>query len=331
MNVVERRRDRTARLVKLQTLLLLYPNGLKIEEIARRCSISKKTTYRDLKALEYELDVPIWEEGSKRGIAVGHYLPPIKLTLEEALNIFLSIRLMQKLTTQYPPSVSSAFTKLAAVVPLPLKEHIQKIVEYMEKQPRDERKARLFNKIAQAWLSHQPVKILYQESSIKKPVELIIEPYFIEPLAPGGGNYVIAYRRSNRSIRGYKLSRIIGEVHIEDDVYNIPPDFNYDDWFGLIWPWDNFSNEDLVTVKMRFSPRLKGTVTETLWHSSQITKIRADSSVIMTLRIPLTANLRWWILGWGDGVEVLEPEILRNQITEIAQSLLDIYAHRKQL
>ena len=65
MNKVDRigKTDRTARLLKVEHLLYQNPKGLMIEEIARLCGVSKRTTYRDLKALESELSVPIWEEG----------------------------------------------------------------------------------------------------------------------------------------------------------------------------------------------------------------------------------------------------------------------------
>ena len=86
--------DRTARLLKVEHILYQNPKGLMIEEIARFCDVSKRTTYRDLMALESELEVPIWEEGSKRGIMGGHFLPPVHFTLPEALNIFLAARLM---------------------------------------------------------------------------------------------------------------------------------------------------------------------------------------------------------------------------------------------
>src|SRR5512139_4142563 len=84
-----KKRDRTARLLKLQVLLWQNPSGLEIQEIARRCATSKRTAYRDLEALETELVVPIWQEGRKRGIAEGCFLPPVTFTQAEAVSVFL--------------------------------------------------------------------------------------------------------------------------------------------------------------------------------------------------------------------------------------------------
>ena len=329
MNRIYEKRDRTARLLKLQILLWYYPDGLKIEEIANKCAVSKKTAYRDLRALESEIGIPIWEDGSKRGIADGYFLPPINFTLPEALNIFLAARLMEKLTPENHPSLTSVFMKIGTILPPSLRVYIQKIIGHIEKKPMDERKVNNFNKINQAWLSRHCVKILYQESSDKKPIERIIEPYFLEPVAPGGGNYIIAYCHYKKSIYTYKLNRIIGEAHIEDDVYEIPSDFNYDDYLSLAWPWSIFTNEKIEKVKVHFSPRIKEFITENIWHPSQLIEIRGDGSVIMTIEVPINANLHWWLLSWGENAEVLEPEILRDQISKIARSLLKIYDHKK--
>ena len=99
MSKTFQKRDRTARLLKLQLLLSQYPNGIRVEKIAEKCSVSKRTAYRDLIALESELGVPLWEEGNKRGVAEGYFLPPIRFTQIEAANLFLAIRLLRNMYT----------------------------------------------------------------------------------------------------------------------------------------------------------------------------------------------------------------------------------------
>jgi len=38
-----------------------------------------------------------------------------------------------------------------------------------------------------------------------------------------------------------------------------------------------------------------------------------------------SAQIRWWLMGFGDNVEVLEPEELREEFAKIAENLLEIY------
>jgi predicted DNA-binding transcriptional regulator YafY len=51
-----------------------------------------------------------------------------------------------------------------------------------------------------------------------------------------------------------------------------------------------------------------------------------DGFVRIDATVPDTSQLRWWLLGFGDQVEVLEPEHLRDEFAQIAQSLQDMYA-----
>jgi len=38
-----------------------------------------------------------------------------------------------------------------------------------------------------------------------------------------------------------------------------------------------------------------------------------------------TSQLRWWLLGFGDSVEVLKPEKLRKEFAQIAKNLDGMY------
>jgi len=51
-----------------------------------------------------------------------------------------------------------------------------------------------------------------------------------------------------------------------------------------------------------------------------------DGALIMTLKVTNTIDLRAWILGWGEEVEVLEPAELRKSVVKTAKALLGVYA-----
>jgi predicted DNA-binding transcriptional regulator YafY len=334
MSKSSRKRDRTARLLRLQVLLWQYPHGIEVEEIARRFSISKRTIYRDLVALESELDVPIWEEGTRRGVVEGYFLPPVTFTQAEAMNIFLAARLMQNYSYIYNPSVVATFLKLNTILPSHLRNQIQNTLDHLEKLPRDERKLNNFNKLTEAWLSRHSVNLSYRDIEVSKPVETTIEPYFIEPSLLSLSSYVIAYCRRNKTVRAFKMDHIIGDVKINSETYEIPGTFNATNYIGSAWDIytsDNLqTSETIETVKLRFSPKIGKAVAETIWHPSQETEIQNDSSMIMMLKLRNTLSFRTWIMRWEKEVEVLEPEGLRTQITNMALSLIDIYCKAGQ-
>jgi predicted DNA-binding transcriptional regulator YafY len=45
----------------------------------------------------------------------------------------------------------------------------------------------------------------------------------------------------------------------------------------------------------------------------------------MSLKVRDYIHIRNWIMKWGDEVEVIEPETLRNHIRDTAQSIANIY------
>lgn len=323
------KKDRTARLLKLQILLAQYPEGVGLADIAKACSISCRTVYRDLKTLDAELGVPVWMNGGKYGVAEGYFLPPIPFTNEEAMNIFLAIRLMQNLSYSFNPSIASTFMKLNTIVPFPLRQNIQNTLEYMKKQPLNENKLNIFKKLTQAWLLQHIVRIKYVDRYIRVPSCYNIEIYFIEPSIHGHSNYIIAYCEEMKKVFPFKMDRIIEDVEISPNHYIIPADFTTVENLGS--EWDVNINHELETVKLHFNANVSSATAVTTWHPSQVVETLSDGSVIMTFKVRDVTYFRAWILGWGDEVEVLEPESLRRQIQLVVDSLADIYNHKKLL
>src|SRR5262249_27342417 len=95
------KRDRTARLMRGAGLLEGNPDGMRPKDIADRLGMSVRNVYRDLKALEREVMLPIWSDGGRWGIDATAFLPPLKLTLPEAMAVFLGARLMVRYADKY--------------------------------------------------------------------------------------------------------------------------------------------------------------------------------------------------------------------------------------
>ena len=67
-----------------------------------------------LRDIEDELGVPVFQAGRGRyGIERKFFLPPLRLSVPEAIVLFLASRLIARWSDQYDAAVVSAFTKLA--------------------------------------------------------------------------------------------------------------------------------------------------------------------------------------------------------------------------
>jgi predicted DNA-binding transcriptional regulator YafY len=322
------KQDRTARLLRLQMMLSQYPKGLRIEEIGNKLTVSKRTIYRDLRTLESELDLPIWEEGNRRGIIEGYFLAPINFTLEEATNIFFAARLAQNFYPRYAPGVFLTFLKLNSVAPAFLKEQIGNLLEHMEKQPKNNKIVTKFETLITAWFSHRKIRILYQNNiDESNPSFHILEPYFIEPSMIGNAIYIIGYSNLLKTISAFRFDNIIGDIQVETDTFAIPDDFDAIDYFEEAWGV-HFENE-ITTVKLRFKPAVNYFAQSLFLHPSQRTEIQSDGAVIMTLKVRDTGDFNDRVMEWRDWVEILEPESMREQMEKSARLLLDVYADDK--
>jgi predicted DNA-binding transcriptional regulator YafY len=329
MSKIKEKRDRTARLLQLGIILWQYPGGIAVKDIAQKCNVSLKTAYRDLRALESELHVPIWEEHDKRGIVEGHFLTPITFSLTDAANIFLATRLMQSYFSTFNLSIAFTFMKLNSMLPSPFKQQLQEIIDYDSKN-REIKNNKLvdnFNRLIDAWLTRHEVNIRYQEISGEEIVDSI-KPYFIEPVSWWRTYFVIAYSFRSKCIRSFNIAQLIGEINLTSKTYEIPPSFNAIDYLNSSWCAD--TEGEFEVIRLRFNQTIKGYTINALFHPSQIIEQESDGSTIVTLKIRNTIDFRAWVMGWGSEVEVLEPESLRNQILNSHRSALEIYKFKHE-
>ncbi|MBM3154913.1 MAG: transcriptional regulator [Chloroflexi bacterium] len=313
------------RLLNMLHYLNQNPAGVSPQQLARKFNVSVRTIYRDRRYLE-SLAGAIACVDKKWVIDEHAVLPPVKLTLLEAMTIFIAARLLLGYSNAYNPSVDSALLKLSSIVPQPLRDQIRETITWMEKKGMDERFLRTLESLAHAWVDRRSVKIYYRTLDDEEPAERIIDPYFIQPGALEHATYVIGYCHAASDIRTFKLERI-RTVELLKEHYKIPKDFDPNKYLDS--PWITVDGKP-KTVKLRFHPAIARIPEETKWHSSQSVQRQLGGSVVLTMKVPVSVQLESFVLGWGDKVEVLEPRELRQRIAKIAQSTADLYGKKKR-
>jgi predicted DNA-binding transcriptional regulator YafY len=79
---------------------------------------------------------------------------------------------------------------------------------------------------------------------------------------------------------------------------------------------------------VKFSKKLAPLIEEHRWRPDQEIKKHKDGSITFRTRVRGTLEVRRWIMSWGEGVRVLEPESLRKEIAAHSAALLK--AHEKK-
>ena len=130
--------SRAARLRQIEELLYRSSRGLSAIEIAEATGVDRRTVYRDVELLG-ESGVPIWQDEGRFGIVREDYLSTVRLTLQEALSLFIAGRLLARFADERDPHIVSALTKLAGSMPEPLASSLARTAESIARQPVNDR------------------------------------------------------------------------------------------------------------------------------------------------------------------------------------------------
>jgi predicted DNA-binding transcriptional regulator YafY len=319
---IGRKRDRLARLLSVASILYSRGSteaGVPVSEIARLTGMTTRTVYRDIRALEDELDVPVFQAGRGRyGIERKFFLPPLRLSVPEAIVLFLAARLIARWSDQYDAAVVSAFTKLADALPQPIANHVAATMNVVGAHDRNEPFSRSFSAVARGWAEGRVVEIDYDPGSGERK-RTRVRPYFLEPDAALRSVYLIGFDEPAAAMRTYKVERIRSAT-LTQDRYDIPDDFDPDRWLADAWGIWSPDSTPPVRVRLRFDADIAHRVREAVWHRSQELTELPDGGVELAVTVNGTVEIRPWILSWGDGVEVLEPAELRGAVADAVQA-----------
>lgn len=90
--------------------------------------------------------------------------------------------------------------------------------------------------------------------------------------------------------------------------------------FEFVMPED-----DTIKLKIHISKGIAKHLSESKLSNDQDITER-DGKLTLTATTKNTKQLRWWLLGFGKGVEVIEPKGLREEFRQIAKSMVENYS-----
>ncbi len=149
--------------------------------------------------------------------------------------------------------------------------------------------------------------------------------YEINPLAmivKDGISYLVVTIRNYKNIRLLALHRIL-QAKKTDMVADLPMDFNLDVY---IESGDfNLKLQGKVYFKALFSaPAAKGLKERPLSDDQNMIP-QEDGRVLLSGTTQDCKEFRWWLLGFGSNVEVLQPQNIRNDIQKELEKSLQQY------
>ncbi len=107
-------------------------------------------------------------------------------------------------------------------------------------------------------------------------------------------------------------------------TFRIPSRFSIDRYLRNAWHLIAEPGPDRRVV-VRFQPMVAQNVSEVLWHKTQKLTFNEDGTLDFEVTVTGLGEISWWILGYGDQAEVLEPSELRKRVADRCARALKQY------
>lgn len=318
---------KVSRITRVMKILTALQSGKKytVEQLTKTFGTSRRTVFRDLKELS-AIGVPYRYDQVDGGYTIDpdFFLPPIDLNLQEALSLLILVhKTRDQIQLPFKHSALLAGLKIENNLPVKMRAYcntaLKSISTYATAQAELGTLDKVFAQLHKAIMKKNKITISYDSLFDGKVIELELCPYHL--LYNQRAWYILGYSSEHKSIRTFKLNRI-KDLNVLDKCFIDGENFDLHEYFGRAWSM--IPEGKLYNIELRFLPKVAHNVAEVQWHSTQRTDWNDDGSVTLGFRVDGISEISWWVLGYGDQVQVLTPKALRDRVTQTAQRIIDL-------
>ena len=318
--------ERIQRLLQV-VALLQSGRSLNSKEIADASGVSRRTVFRDLAVLqESGIQIRYDVERQTYSLPAQTFLPPTDFTLDETLSLLVLCHGMGKTNgLPFHRAARSAAVKLLSSLPGHLREFLGEMTELVSIQldPRNPltESEQHYDNIMRGLSKHRQVRIRYKSLTEWKEISTCLSPYRV--VFHRRSWYAIGRSSLHREVRTFNIGRIL-RSEVLDSAYRIPPRFSLERYLGNAWSLIPEKGKP-HTVVIRFRKQVAYNVAEVQWHKTQRIIWNDDESLDFHVTVDGLGEILWWVLGYGDQAEVLQPPQLRKMIAEHVENMRETY------
>jgi predicted DNA-binding transcriptional regulator YafY len=301
-------------LIQLQSRRLV-----KAQDIADKFSISLRTVYRDVHALE-EAGVPILgEAGIGYRLMEGYKLPPVMFNEDEASALLTAAKLVQSKTDAViSKHYISALDKIKAVLRLTEKYHIEEIEEHiavmehpaiMHQPPAELHLQSLLKAIAVSSV----IEINYTSIEKNETLQRKVEPVGIYYL--GSHWYLVGFCQLRNDYRNFRTDKIDELIITNEPVSKTHP------------PLQSFiaqmsAQRQVQQVVIDVDPDIVKYFGDQKYYNGFVKEEKAGDKVRMSFLTGSLEGFARWFMLFGDRAKIIEPGQLNDMVTGIATNIL---------
>jgi len=172
--------------------------------------------------------------------------------------------------------------------------------------------------VYQALLEGKMVKAIYQARGKDKPVEYILNPQGL--VMREGVIYLIASLGKYENVLQLPLQRMKKAELLNESAQQLEG-FNLEKYIKEDKEFSYPVSDKKIKLKLLLNSHVATHLSECKLSEAQTLTLRKNGRTLLEATVADTDDLRWWLLGFGEGVEVLSPKSLRMEFREIVHNL----------
>jgi predicted DNA-binding transcriptional regulator YafY len=313
--------NRTDRLLAI-VLELQRKGAQRAEDLAATFETSKRTIYRDVQAL-CESGVPIVAQaGVGYSLVEGYFLPPVSFSTDEATMLLLGSKFVaDHFDAQYGEVSQSASRKIETVLSDKMRgevNYLRESIAFVAPQTLASGASTNFlPTIRRAIIEQKTIRFHYHtrysmdRSQAKNTRDA--DPYGL--VHYGDAWYLNAFCHLRHEVRQFRLDRM-SSLQSLDKTFIRPASYK------MARPEEDTRK---VVARVLFCPDAAPWVRESRPYYITAMEDRQDY-LLVTMNAHTETELVPWLLGWGEQVEVIEPESLKRRLADEAKKIYEKYS-----
>lgn len=173
-----------------------------------------------------------------------------------------------------------------------------------------------------ALMGNRQVEVGYRGKTRARAERIVLNPLGL--VVRAGIVYLVATAWDYDDIRHYVLHRM-SKPDLLDEPARAPPGFRLADHIREDRRFSYPFGPGKLQLRALFDADAAVHLTESRLAADHRATEQEDGRVLIEATVPDTADLRWWLLGFGSAAEVLQPATLREEFREQALRMRGMY------
>ena len=301
--------------------LLRTRRSLNAESLARECGVTERTISRDIISLS-EANIPIYYDRGYK-LASDNFLPPLNFNFDEYKCLKLALK-------SSPLNKAGDYAEVLKRVRAKVESVLSQRVKDMKKVAADTTHIDIssthepssgekFFKVIELAISEDTSLDIAYDSINSGLTKRRVDPYFI--VYRSRAFYVVAFCHLRGDFRTFRLDRL-KHADLTQNRFVRQPGVNAEKYFE--GSWSVFSGEP-VEVLVRFTGNSARVIQGSIHHVNEEIEETPSGDILYRITVRGTEEIKRWLLGFAEDVEVIKPESLKEEMYKIGENLMKQY------